>query len=104
MNRFRQILAVLLFVPAMMLAQSPTENYVKAETMLNADGNNAMVSVQNDQKNPVIAVIAGVHEYFGHYKNGWSSHDKVVPFLKSHKSWIKTTTNYKNYINDVYKK
>ena len=48
--------------------------------------------------------LLGVHEYFGHYKNGWSSHDKVVPFLQSHKSWIKTTTNYKNYINDVYKK
>ena len=46
MNRIRQILAVLLFVPAMMLAQSSTENYVKAETMLNAHGNNAMVSVQ----------------------------------------------------------
>ncbi|SHL26544.1 hypothetical protein [Xylanibacter ruminicola] len=46
------LLTVLSFVPVMMLAQSPTENYVKAETMLNADGNNAMVSVQNDQKRP----------------------------------------------------
>ncbi|SHL29278.1 hypothetical protein [Xylanibacter ruminicola] len=36
-------------------AQSTDQNYVKAETMLNAHGNNAMVSVQNDQKNPVIA-------------------------------------------------
>ena len=33
-------------------AQSTDQNYVKAETMLNADGNNAMVSVQNDQKRP----------------------------------------------------
>ena len=40
----RQILAVLLFVPALMLAQSSSENYVRAETMLNADGNNAMGS------------------------------------------------------------
>ena len=44
MNRFRHLLTVLSFVPVMMLAQSSTENYVRAETMLNADGNNAMVS------------------------------------------------------------
>ena len=45
-NRIRHILSILSFVPAMTLAQSATENYVKTETMLDANSNNNMTSVQ----------------------------------------------------------
>jgi hypothetical protein len=48
--------------------------------------------------------LLGAHEFLGHYKNGWKSHNQVVPFQRNHKSWQKTTNDYKNYINDVYKK
>ncbi len=48
--------------------------------------------------------LLGVHEFLGHYKNGWKSHNLVVPFQRNHKSWQKTTNDYKKYINDVYKK
>lgn len=48
--------------------------------------------------------LLGVHEFLGHYKNGWESHNQVVPFQRNHKSWQKTTNDYKKYINDVYKK
>ena len=48
--------------------------------------------------------LLGVHEFLGHYKNGWKSHNQVVPFQRNHKSWQKTTNDYKKYINDVYKK
>jgi len=34
----------------------------------------------------------------------WSDHNKVVPFQKAHKTWKKTTSEYKKYIDDVYKK
>ena len=46
MNKIEQILAVLLFVPAMMLAQTPASNYVMTETVLSADGSNRVRSVQ----------------------------------------------------------
>ena len=48
--------------------------------------------------------LLGVHEFLGHYKNGWRSHNQVVPFQRNHKTWQKATNDYKNYINDVYKK
>ena len=82
MNRFRQILAVLLFVPAMMLAQSSTENYVRAETMLNADGNNAMVSVQNDQKNRPC--------------------DCCLNVMRDKTFYPKTTSKYKKFVKNRY--
>ena len=46
MNKINQILAILLFVPAMMLAQTPASNYVMTETVLSADGSNRVRSVQ----------------------------------------------------------
>ena len=48
--------------------------------------------------------LLGVHEFLGHYKKHWSDHNKVVPFQKAHKTWKKTTSEYKKYIDDVYKK
>ena len=46
MNKINQILAILLFVPAMMLAQTPASNYVMTETVLSADGSNRVRSIQ----------------------------------------------------------
>ena len=78
MNRFRKIFTVLLFVPVMMLAQSSTENYIKAETMLNADGNNAMASVQyyNGLGYPTVSVATKrtafcVYENLHHSRSPW---------------------------------
>ena len=41
-----RLLVTLLALPALCIAQSSTENYVKTETMLDADGSSSMVSVQ----------------------------------------------------------
>ena len=46
MSKIKQTLAVLLFSPAIMLAQSSDQNYVKTETMLDANGSKAQASVQ----------------------------------------------------------
>jgi len=46
MNKINHILVIILFVPAMALAQTPSSNYVVTETVLNADGSNRVRSVQ----------------------------------------------------------
>lgn len=48
--------------------------------------------------------LLGAHEFLGHYKNGWHSHKLVVPFQRKHKTWKKTTKEFKNYNYKVYGK
>ena len=48
--------------------------------------------------------LLGAHEFLGHFKNGWHDHNKVVPFQRKHKSWQKTTDNFKDYNYKVYEK
>ena len=46
MNKIKQLMAILSFVPAMCAAQTTTENYVKTMTMLDASGTNSVKAVQ----------------------------------------------------------
>ena len=46
MNKTKQLLAVLSLVPAVCMAQSNTENYVKTTTVLEADGTGSVSAVQ----------------------------------------------------------
>ena len=46
MNKIKQLMAILSFVPAMCAAQTTTENYVKTMTMLDANEKNSIKSVQ----------------------------------------------------------
>ena len=48
--------------------------------------------------------LLGAHEFFGHYKNGWHDHDRVVSFQRSHSTWSKTTNHFKEYNYAVYGK
>lgn len=52
--------------------------------------------------------LLGVHEILGHGKMGlkhtFGKHDEVYLFQKSHKSWNKTTKNFKEYEAEIYNK
>ena len=60
---------------------------------------NSVSNVQN---------LLGVHEYLGHYKNGlthnYTQHDPTFLFQQKHKSWRKTTQQFKNYEHSIYNK
>lgn len=52
--------------------------------------------------------MLGEHEYWGHFKNGWSefsgTHHKVYEYQMKQPSWEKTTDLYKNLIEYLYNK
>ena len=48
--------------------------------------------------------LLGVHEYFGHYKKGWSNHDAILSLQKKSPSWEKTSEFFKAYMNSIYEK
>ena len=60
---------------------------------------NSVSNVQN---------LLGAHEYLGHYKNGlthnYTQHDPTFLFQQKHKSWRKTTQQFKNYEHSIYNK
>ena len=49
-----------------------------------------------------IQSMLGVHEYIGHYRHGWKSHEKIYKLMKHHSSWNKTSNLYKNYLRFLY--
>ena len=58
MNKIKQLMAILSFVPALGMAQTTTENYVHTQTMLDGTGKNFIESVQyyNGLGYPTVAV------------------------------------------------
>lgn len=56
---------------------------------------NTVANIQN---------LLGAHEFLGHYKKGWRTHTKVVPFQRKHSTWNKTTQMFKEYNYKVYGK
>ena len=56
---------------------------------------NTVANIQN---------LLGAHEYLGHYKNGWANDFRVFGFQCKHKTWDKTTDNYKQYMYEIYNK
>ena len=47
--------------------------------------------------------LLGAHEYLAHYTYKWRDHERVVPYQRNHKTWKKTTDEYKKYNYETYK-
>ena len=85
-----------------------------AETGILKSNGDRVISVyvypQGSEERKILNTVAniqnllGAHEFLGHYKKGWSSHSKVVPFQRKHITWSKTTKEFKNYNYSVYGK